>query len=315
MCITSAIKPTIAAIQELLDIKDQLRVCSGCRFDDGHQAMSSTVKSCTTCGETLEWTLQSYVSSWLRGLLTKGLIGLDMEKGHTLTNFAHLGELLLTPHGLQVGLEYPDHRELGDDATCACESEEVDEQAIPKVAAVEGGNTDHESNPENMDNEDVAALTPGTEPLVTKFCRSANPKAMLDLVEEEYNQDLLSRRLQGNAEKEALAITLLRQFIRKDPNFRPPAWMPKELLSLTDEVMQTRMTFLSALSSKPTHKEKKGHTNTIHPGITNSKLKRKLQSAAGEENDRRPAKQPKVFHHYPRGDGQDLWSIHAGPGC
>jgi hypothetical protein len=59
--------------------------------------------------------------------------------------------------------------------------------------------------------------------------------------------------------------------------------------------MQTRMTFLSALSSKPTHKEKKGQANTIHPGITNSKLKRKLQSAAGEENDRRPAMQPKVF--------------------
>jgi hypothetical protein len=118
---------------------------------------------------------------------------------------------------------------------------------------------------------------------------------MLDLVEGVYNQDLLSRRLQGNAVKEALAITLLRQFRRKDPNFKPPVWMPKELLSLTDEVMQTRMTFLSALSQKPTHKEKKGQANTIHPGITNSKLKRKLPSAAGEENDRRPAKQPKIF--------------------
>ena len=54
VCITSAIKSTIAAIQELLDNKDQLWVCAGCRFDDDHQAMSSTVKSCTTCGETLE---------------------------------------------------------------------------------------------------------------------------------------------------------------------------------------------------------------------------------------------------------------------
>jgi hypothetical protein len=80
----------------------------------------------------------------------------------------------------------------------------------------------------------------------------------------EYSQDLLSRRLQGNAVKEALAITLLRQFRRKDPNFKPPAQMPKELLSLTGEVMQTRMTFLSALSRKPTRKEKKGQANTIH---------------------------------------------------
>jgi hypothetical protein len=117
---------------------------------------------------------------------------------------------------------------------------------------------------------------------------------MLELVEGVYNQDLLSRRLQGNTVKEALAITLLRQLRRKDPNFKPPVGMPKELLSLTDEVMETSMTFLSALSQKPTHKEKKGQANTIHPGITSSKLKRKLPSAAGEENDRRPAKQPKI---------------------
>jgi hypothetical protein len=55
------------------------------------------------------------------------------------------------------------------------------------------------------------------------------------------------------------------------------------------------MTFLSALASKPSHKEKKGQTKAVHPGITNSKLKRKLQSAAAEDTDRRPAKQPKVF--------------------
>jgi hypothetical protein len=69
-----------------------------------------------------------------------------MEKGHNLTNFAHLGELLLTPHGLQVGLEFPDHTEMGDLATCACESEEVEEPAVPKVGAGEGGNTVPEIN-------------------------------------------------------------------------------------------------------------------------------------------------------------------------
>ena len=110
---------------------------------------------------------------------------------------------------------------------------------MPKVGAVEGGNTVPEINLEDMETEDVAALMPGTESLVKRFCRSANPKSMLELVEGVYNQDLLSRRLQGNAVKEALAITLLRQFRRKDPNFKPPVWMPKELLSLTDEVMET----------------------------------------------------------------------------
>jgi hypothetical protein len=64
------------------------------------------------------------------------------ELRQTMTNYAQLGEKLLAPHGLQVGLEFPDHRELGDDATCACESEEVKEQAIPVAAGLEGGNTD-----------------------------------------------------------------------------------------------------------------------------------------------------------------------------
>ena len=81
--------------------------------------------------------------------------------------------------------------------------------------------------------------------------------------------------------------------------------MPKELLSLSDEVMQTRMTFLSALASKPTHKEKKGQAKAVHPGITNSKLKRKLQSAAGEENEN-TCQATKGLHHNPRGNGKDL---------
>ena len=92
-------------------------------------------------------------------------------------------------------------------------------RVIPKLGAVEGGNTAPESNLEDMETEDVASLMPGTKALVTRCCRSANPKSMLELVEGVYNQDLLSRRVQGNAVKEALAITLLRQFRRKDPIF------------------------------------------------------------------------------------------------
>ena len=71
--------------------------------------------------------------------------------------------------------------------------------------------------------------------------------------------------------------------------------MPKELLSLSADVMQTRLAFLTALASKPTHKEKKGQVMTNHPGLTNSKLKQKLPSAAGEESTKRPAKKQKVF--------------------
>ena len=71
--------------------------------------------------------------------------------------------------------------------------------------------------------------------------------------------------------------------------------MPKKLLSLGADVMQTRLAFLTALASKPTHKEKKGQVMSPHPGLTNSKLKRKLPSAAGEESTKRPAKKQKVF--------------------
>ena len=121
-----------------------------------------------------------------------------------MTNYAQLGERLLAPHGKQVGLEYPDHRELGSNATCACEVE-----AIPSVIGLEGGNTIQENNQENMDTLESGASPPGADPLVTRFSKSANPKAMLDLVEGDYNQELLSSRLQGNAVKEGLAITLL----------------------------------------------------------------------------------------------------------
>jgi hypothetical protein len=110
-----------------------------------------------------------------------------------MTNYAQLDEKLLAPHRLQVGLEYPDHRDLGDDARCACESEEVEEEAIPVAIGLEGGNTNQGNNHENMDTLEVAALPPGAN------SKSANPKAMLDLVEGEYNQDLLSSRLQGYA--------------------------------------------------------------------------------------------------------------------
>ena len=297
ICITAAISSTVAAIQELLEYKPQLWICSGCRLEEGHVAMNSTVTACTDCGETMASTLLIYVSAWVRGLLTKSFLGTDTEKGNQLTNFSHFGALLLAPHGVQNGLEYPDHTEMGDFATCACESQEV-EIIDPKGTDADAG-VDGNVNPvisvENMETEEIVALPAGADSLVKKFARSTNPKSLLELVEGDYNQDLLSKRLQGNAMKEGLIITLLRQFRAKDPNFKPPAWMPKELLSVSEEAMEERMSFLRALSKKPTQKEKKGQANDIHPGLTSSKIKRKLPSTAGEDLDRRPAKQQKTF--------------------
>ena len=144
-CFLASVRSAVAAIQELLQAREQLWVCAGCRFSTDHQAMSSTIKSCSTCGESQEWTLHSYCSAWLRGLLTKGLQSYDRERDLIMTNYAQLGERLLAPHRKQVGLEYPGHRELGGKATCACEVE-----AIPSVIGLEGGNTIQGNNQENM---------------------------------------------------------------------------------------------------------------------------------------------------------------------
>ena len=63
ICITAAISSTVAAIHELLEIKPQLWICAGCRHEEGHIAMSSTILACTDCGETMASTLLTYVSA------------------------------------------------------------------------------------------------------------------------------------------------------------------------------------------------------------------------------------------------------------
>jgi hypothetical protein len=110
------------SIQELLMAKEQLWVSGGCRSNYEHKAMRSTILACTDCGETQEWTLQIYCTAWIKGLLIKGMLSYDKERDTKTTNFAQLGKKLLSPHGRKIGLEFPDHGELEDDATCACES-------------------------------------------------------------------------------------------------------------------------------------------------------------------------------------------------
>ena len=85
-CFLLSVRSAVAAILELPDSRDQFWVCAGCSLDPYHVAMSSTNKSCTSCGETLEWTLHSYCSGWLSGLLTKGLQSYDRERDFTMTN-------------------------------------------------------------------------------------------------------------------------------------------------------------------------------------------------------------------------------------
>jgi ribosomal protein L37AE/L43A len=61
-CFFLSVRSAVSAIQELLESREQLWVCAGCRFSPDHVAISSNIKSCSTCGESQEWTLHSYCS-------------------------------------------------------------------------------------------------------------------------------------------------------------------------------------------------------------------------------------------------------------
>ena len=82
----------------------------------------------------------------------------------------------------------------------------------------------------------------------------------LELPLTEYCEELLLSHLQGGAIKEALAITLLLKF-RADHSLSsvqttPPDWFPPVLISATQETLNERLSFLTALSMKPTARER-----------------------------------------------------------
>ena len=107
----------------------------------------------------------------------------------------------------------------------------------------------HGGTADNMEvaaEDDLMNLPAGAAPLASKFHRFANAVTMLPLVEGEYSEDLLSNRLAGRVIKEALAITLLLQFRAKNPSpsTKPPHWIPMELLTIEQEVLHERLSFL-----------------------------------------------------------------------
>ena len=59
--------------------------------------MMSFITTCSTCGESQKWTLTSYCTAWLRGLLTKCQKTTDKEMDMKLTTYDLLGEKLLAP--------------------------------------------------------------------------------------------------------------------------------------------------------------------------------------------------------------------------
>ena len=167
--------------------------------------------------------------------------------------------------------------------------------APPVILTLKKGDTDKGIDTDGaMDTEELDELQPGATPLAITFCKSATPKAMLDLIEGAYNQELLSTRLQGNAVKEALAITLLLQFRKTTPLDQTPAWMPPALLDHSEDVLQARH------SCQPWQASQLSRKKRAMQGITFGILKRKLPAAKGESsNSQRPAKKQRLFTTIP----------------
>ena len=113
---------TSAAIMVLLENSNQLWNCSLCRHEKNHQAMGSQENpNCTSCGLHVSATVNTYVVSWLRGLMSKSGFGPDMDKTVSEPNYGMLAEKLLNPHGEQVGMCKPFFHKPGEEATCTCE--------------------------------------------------------------------------------------------------------------------------------------------------------------------------------------------------
>ena len=92
--------------------------------DPDHRIMTSTNEhSCTTCGQEMTVSIQTWSNQWLRTLMARSGFELDLTRDITACNFSQLGEQLLAPHGEKLGMVYLPVLELGDEATCACEGQ------------------------------------------------------------------------------------------------------------------------------------------------------------------------------------------------
>jgi hypothetical protein len=87
------------------------------------------------------------------------------------------------------------------------------------------------------------------------------------------------------------------------PSAKPPHWIPRELLSIGQEVLHERLSFLAVFSKKPTARERRLRVNIEkHLSITRGKSKRKLTMTPSEELAEGPPpwKKQKVFSNTPQ---------------
>jgi hypothetical protein len=298
VCFTTSVMSASNAIMELLTSSDQPWICMKCMHLPGHKAMSSQAdKACNTCSLALRSTVEYFTLTWLTSLMQKaGFI--TTESGSQEINYSRVAEFLVYPHGEKNGLIKPGMQTPGSEATCTCEKQNkapvISAAEAETVSSVDGASA---SGEEHMDTSILEEPKVGRDPVVTHFQGSCKMPAMLALVPDSYCKELLSTRLQGDEIKEALAITIYRQYKQENPCLNPPAWFPAEILRKSEQELTDRMAFLTIKSMTQTYKEKKGGQElTVHPGVaTSAQGKRKLQLSTSDDLDPRPVKRAKMF--------------------
>ena len=300
-CFQQAVLSLARALEVLMTSQDQPWVCASCMWNDPNHRMMSTTQdpACKTCGIEMAVSISTWSMQWLRSLMSRGGFGIDAARESTLCNFAQVGEHLLAPHGEKKGMVYLTITEPGEQATCACERQvEVDRSTTPQVQ-VAGSSRDMENGEDvDMDTGDAQSLLKGATKIVPQFSKLCSLANLCARQPEDYPQELLSSRLQGDEIKEALAIAIMLKHKSDKPGEPPLRWMPTELLAASDSDIGDRQAFLTRKSLIPTVREKKAGVAMEKFKGTEVKpqLKRKLERTDDEEvSQQRQPKRVKLF--------------------
>ena len=281
--------------------QDQPWVCSSCMWSDPSHRMMSTTQdpACKTCGIEMMTSITTWSTQWLRNLMSRGGFGIDATRESPLCNYTQVGEHLVAPHGEKKGMVYLTITEPGEQATCACERRvEVDNSTATQDPVAGTSRNLVNGEAVEMDTGDDASLLKGATKIMPQFSKLCSLANLCARQPEDYPQELLSSRLQGDEIKEALAIAIMLKHKSEKPCEPPLRWMPNELLAASDSDISDRQAFLVRKSLIPTVREKKaGVVMEKFKGTeVKPQLKRKLEMTddEGVPQQRQP-KRVKLF--------------------
>ena len=217
--------------------------------------------------------------------MSRGGLGIDSTRESPLCNYTQVGEHLVAPHGEKKGMVYLTITEPGEQATCACERRvEVDNSTATQDPVAGTSRNLVNGEAVEMDTGDDASLLKGATKIVPQFSKLCSLANLCARQPEDYPQELLSSRLQGDEIKEALAIAIMLKPKGDKPGELPLRWMPNELLAASDSDISDRQAFLVRKSLIPTVREKKaGVVMEKFKGTeVKPQLKRKLEMTDDE---------------------------------